>query len=280
MGTQSEFLINGTPLVLELDMTALARERHISVNRRHCNAEYEVTLILQGSCQADVEDDRCILRAGQGVVIAPGRYHILQALPGEFERFCFRFILPRSELADCVRRQLLSHRFFDLTGEMMHLCRSILQTFDVTLPYWESLQFTLLKALLLYILRLLGLGDEDHLLKKSRFIPTRSYQIDRYIEAHLADSPSIKDLAQSMNLSCRQTMRVLQDTCGMSFREKLISARMDRAAWLLRTTQKPLDTIISEVGYSSQSAFHQAFRTHFRTTPLRYRKQFAPASRP
>ena len=280
MAKHTEFLINGTPLVLEVDMLSLARDRHTSVRRRHCNDGYELILILSGSGQMDIEDDRRMLQAGQGVMIAPGRYHILQDQPGDFDRFCFQCHLPKSPLADAIRQQVPSHLFFDFPPEAGRLCRELFRLHAQMQPYWETLQYTLLKALLLLLFQQLGLGDEEQRLQKLRYSPTRLHQIDRYIEANLDSSATIEELARSMNLSRRQTMRVLQETCGMGFREKLLNARMDRAAWLLRTTDRPLDEIVGLAGYSSHSAFHQAFRSHFGNTSLRYRKLHRNAAEP
>ena len=271
MSALSELHINGHPVVLDVDMISMCKLRHQATNRRHCNAEYEATIILRGSCHADVDNTQYTLQTGQAILIAPGRYHILTPLSADFDRFCFRFSLPTGALSKQVAKQLGSHRVYSITPEMEHLCHSIFGEFSAQSDYWEDVHFSLLKTLLLYTFRLLELGDPASD-RQSRFKPSRTHQIERYIEGNLAQTPSEEDLAQHLGLSRRQTARILQETYGIGFREKLLNARMDRAAWLLRTTQKPLSIIISEVGYSSQSAFFNAFRAHFHTTPLKYRK--------
>lgn len=271
MSSLSELNINGLPVVLDVDMTSMCTLRHQATNRRHCNAEFEATIILRGSCTADIDNTLHTLQAGQAVLIAPGRYHILTPTSSEFDRFTFRFSLPGGPPSKQLAAQLGSHRIYSITPEMEHLCHSIFGEFSAQSGYWEDVHFSLLKTLLLYTFRLLELGDPTNV-RQSRFTPSRTHQIERYIESNLAQTPSEEDLAQHLGLSRRQTARILQETYGIGFREKLLNARMDRAAWLLRTTQKPLSLIISEVGYSSQSAFFNAFRSFFHTTPLKYRK--------
>ena len=48
---------------------------------------------------------------------------------------------------------------------------------------------------------------------------------------------------------------------------------MDRAAWLLRTSDKKIDEIAEAIGYASEAAFYQAFRKYFHITPKKYRME-------
>jgi len=50
----------------------------------------------------------------------------------------------------------------------------------------------------------------------------------------------------------------------MTFQEKMTHAKMDRAAWLLRTSNKKIIEVAESVGYSSEAAFYQAFRKYIR----------------
>jgi transcriptional regulator GlxA family with amidase domain len=58
----------------------------------------------------------------------------------------------------------------------------------------------------------------------------------------------------------------------MNFSEKKHRARMDRAAWLLRTTDYSISKICEEVGYISENSFFKAFKKLYSTTPAKYRK--------
>ena len=90
----------------------------------------------------------------------------------------------------------------------------------------------------------------------------------------MAENVGAEKLAEQLHLSRRQLARVLQQTYGMGFREKLIRTRMDHASWLLRNTQLPVSHIVMKVGYASEAAFFQAFHSRFGTTPRQYRTRY------
>jgi transcriptional regulator GlxA family with amidase domain len=75
-----------------------------------------------------------------------------------------------------------------------------------------------------------------------------------------------------LNLSKRQLNRVLKKHYGMCFREKLCRARMDRAGWLLNTTEMSVSKICEEVGYLSETSFYKAFKRHYKMSPSKYRE--------
>ena len=112
-------------------------------------------------------------------------------------------------------------------------------------------------------------SDPPEALSEIQFI----ISIDDFFENNFAEPAGEELLAKELNLSRRQLDRVLRKYYGMGYRQKLIRARMDHAAWLLRTTDWHISRIAAFVGYTSDSAFFQVFRSHFGITPSRYRKQ-------
>ena len=54
--------------------------------------------------------------------------------------------------------------------------------------------------------------------------------------------------------------------------------RLQLAARLLHTTQKPVLHVAMDVGYDSEAAFNRAFKREFGLPPAQYRRQFAAAS--
>ena len=266
-------IVNNIPISVTAGMRWLYDTRDRALGRRHCNAQYEITLILKGTCVADVTEEQLVLKAGQAIIIPPGLFHYFKSQPGIFERFTFRFSLPESSLSRSIRTRLPRWHCFKVPAAVSDTCRELYRLYEQKDLYWQELYGNRLTALLLQVLRLLELGEDA----PERYIRApeddRASRIDRYIEDHLADDRGIDGLAEYMHLSRRQMVRVVQEIYGIGFREKLLYARMDRAAWLLRTTNRSVSSIVEAVGYSSQTAFQRTFRSFFQTTPQQYRKQ-------
>lgn len=82
---------------------------------------------------------------------------------------------------------------------------------------------------------------------------------------------NIKDLADRLNLSVRQTNRVVVNLYGVTFHQLLTQARLNRAAKLLKRTQMNMKSISEMVGYDSSTGFFLAFKKTFGVTPGEYR---------
>ena len=133
-------------------------------------------------------------------------------------------------------------------------------------------RFTLIVATIALLATLIGPGVILSIVRQPE--PAESYAYsDVFFEDHLTEGAYVEELAKELHLSRSQLNRFLKEQYGMSFREKLLQTRMDRASWLLRHTEKPVEEIAGEVGYRSESAFFQVFRKIFGQTPEKYRKQ-------
>ena len=245
--------------------------KHVWDSSRHNNADYELHVILRGACDLDVEDQPYVLRENQAVIIAPGQYHRPMHKPGEFERFSVSFSLTEGPLLASLRAAVPASRIYPVSAEILSLCRGIFYESAAGNPFRHEMIRAQLTQLLLNNFRLLSLNAEMRAGGTSASNSERTHLIDNFFEAHLADKAGEEELAAALHLSRRQLSRVLKENYGMGFREKLIRTRMDCAAWMLRCTDKRISEIASEVGYTSEAAFYQVFRTRFDMTPTEYR---------
>lgn len=241
---------------------------------RHSHADYEIHLILRGSCVVNVGQTQYNLQSSQALLIAPGQYHFLpQPLSGEFERFSLCFSMKKGPLLSALQAAVPASISFPISKELNTLCRSIFHESAAKNPFRYDMLHTLLSALMIHIFRGAGVSapnagfihgrDEDMLNK-----------IDTYIEKHATNHATAEHLAAELKISRRQLGRVLQQHYGKGFRELLIRSRMDSAQWLLKNTQKPVIQIAGELGYDSESAFYQQFRARFGMSPMQYRKSY------
>lgn len=102
---------------------------------------------------------------------------------------------------------------------------------------------------------------------------TPEFDIDSYIGRNYRDPDlSLEKLANKINLSTRQLNRIVKKKTSMTFRQYLITIRMQNAIHLLTESQLKVKDISEFIGYSSVHGFYAAFRKKFGCTPEEYRQ--------
>lgn len=245
-------------------------QRYHWIASRHCNAEYELHILLKGKVRMEVENTNLLLEARQGVLILPGQYHVPLEICEDMDRFVLRFTLSSGELADALQSEISSFKVFSLPMDMLQECLAIYREYNVLSAYRNEKIHALLTSFMVSVFRRLNLSPMAAPTLSSTEID-RTDIIDDFFDEHLKDRLGAEHLAKQLYLSERQLNRVIFRLYGMTFQEKMTKAKMDRAAWLLRTTDKKVDEIAEDVGYASEAAFYVAFRKYFQITPQKYR---------
>lgn len=96
----------------------------------------------------------------------------------------------------------------------------------------------------------------------------------RYVEPLGVD-----DLARAAGLSRAHFSRAFRAAFGESPHAYLLSRRLERAAALLRTTDRSVADICMAVGLQSVGSFTTSFKRSYGATPTQYRASFPPAAR-
>lgn len=101
---------------------------------------------------------------------------------------------------------------------------------------------------------------------------SRIYRIINYIYDHCKESIYLSDIAQIEFLSTAYLSRYIKNNAGLSFCELLSLARCDEAELLLINTQKSINEITIELGFSNRYHLCKNFKKWFGKTPSEYRK--------
>jgi AraC-like DNA-binding protein len=93
-----------------------------------------------------------------------------------------------------------------------------------------------------------------------------------HIKANLDGSIMIEDLADIAGLSVHHFARAFKQTVGMSPHRYIVQQRVEKAAQLLGTTNRPLSEIALEVGFADQSHLSRNFNRFTGSTPNAFRR--------
>lgn len=105
----------------------------------------------------------------------------------------------------------------------------------------------------------------------------RTDTVRSYVEDHLCEKLSATELAHRYGMSRYEFSRTFHDEHGVTYRDYLLSARLHRAAEMLRRTDAPVTEVAFCVGYHDLSHFDSQFRRHTGCSPSEFRQRHREA---
>jgi AraC-like DNA-binding protein len=99
------------------------------------------------------------------------------------------------------------------------------------------------------------------------------------VDARYFEPLSVADLARETGMSRAHFSREFKRTFGESPHAYVLTRRLERAASLLRNTDRPVTEVCLAVGWESLGSFGASFRRIYGVAPLAYRESFPPARR-
>lgn len=97
-------------------------------------------------------------------------------------------------------------------------------------------------------------------------------------DAHYAEPLTVADMAEAARLSPAHFSREFRAAFGETPHRYLLTRRLERAASLLRTTDRKVADICFLVGLESVGSFTTSFRRMYGQTPTTYRAAHPPAA--
>src|SRR6201991_1583463 len=97
-------------------------------------------------------------------------------------------------------------------------------------------------------------------------------------DARYAEPLGVEEMAAAAGLSRAHFSREFRRAFGESPHSYLLTRRMERAAALLRNTDRSVAEICLDVGLTSVGSFTTSFKRTYAMTPTEYRASFPPAA--
>lgn len=94
----------------------------------------------------------------------------------------------------------------------------------------------------------------------------------RYMNEHLFEPISVADAAAAVNLSASHFSRQFKRHTGYSPYEYIILRRLDKAKYMLTSTQLTVKEIAYQIGYNSEENFIHSFQKNVGISPSLFRK--------
>lgn len=95
----------------------------------------------------------------------------------------------------------------------------------------------------------------------------------KYVNRHYAEDITLKDICDALSCSRSSISHTFKKQTGKSFREYLISVRIQSAKSLLRYSKLSITEISHAVGFNDSNYFSFVFKSHTGENPCLYRKK-------
>lgn len=102
----------------------------------------------------------------------------------------------------------------------------------------------------------------------------RLSRVKAYIEEHIQEKISVKDLAELVHINDQYLMRIFKRETGQSILEYMTDRRIIIASSMLKDTDYSINFIADCVGCDNYSYFTKLFKKQTGFTPREYRGQF------
>ena len=94
-----------------------------------------------------------------------------------------------------------------------------------------------------------------------------------FIEHNYEKNIKVNDIANYIGISRSYLTNIFKKSINLSPQEYLVNYRFDKACSLLKTTNLPVSTIASQVGYDDPLTFSKVFKNFHKVSPTTYRTQ-------
>jgi len=99
------------------------------------------------------------------------------------------------------------------------------------------------------------------------------FKIEQILATTFTENINLTYISERLFLSERQASRIIKKAYNTSLSEIINDKKLSAAAILLKTTDKPISTIISELNFQTESYFFVLFKKKYGLSPRLYRKQ-------
>jgi len=288
--------LNDVPSYMEIPITMghvkaffyfnenLLLEKYTSSNP-HNHPDFEMHYIASGKDFHIAGHNEFLTQKGDMVVLHPNEYHFQRMGDSRenFSQYCVRFAIkpptsnatPQQKKAYTDIIKLLDS--IDILHDDTLSALPIFQTIKREISEKKNGYFHALQALCLMIFtimcRLAGANQTVFPAENLKNISYWRNRIEYFLHHRYMDNVKIKDLADAIKMSQRQTSRLLLREYGVNFVTKLTEARIMQAAYQLEYTDKSIEEISSACGFSNYSYFSTCFRKIIGIPPSEFRKQ-------
>ena len=236
---QKEFIIKRNEQALKVFIQNGFYPSTTLTPKLHKHNYSEVHIVANGSARFNAGENAYTLNSGSMIIVPKGVFHCFDSKDKETLHSAFQIDYKLNEIS-----------IYDIGN-------------DIALKYMEEVEKTNFSQDYSKISTYITLFC-DYFCKNEKFsaFPVADYGflICEFLATHYSENLHISDLAKVLNLSERQTERLVIKYTGNTFKNELAAVRINVAKKLLSSSKLSLTEISQYVGYQSYAGFWKSMQ--------------------
>ncbi len=246
-----------------------------TTNKHHCHDFLELSIVLDGSVDYVIGDQKTRIPEKTLLLFNPGVYHHESYETGMSAtqlHIGFRNLTLHGVPRDRFPFTSSIIKLTDFEAQFFDVCKAILLEKATAYPGYDLMIKALVMKLIVLILRDSATSQlETNALKLSYEAQEKQVMIEHiidYLEAHHDEEVSLSTLSQSLYMSPTYISRVFKEETGESPINYLIKIRLARAKALLKSNANvTVKEAANQVGYSDAFYFSKLFKKYYGKSP-------------
>ena len=230
----------------------------------HEHSFYEITFIVNGECEYEIENRRYAMKKGDALLIKPGEYHFkYKNVKTPISTYCLGFLPSAVENAGLAERIFEKCEFFSLDDGSP--ITEMLDAVKKKLKFSKSNASLFIKSVTEAII--LMLLDLD--LDEKKIPETKNRNVQKMIDYIKENLPSIKrveDISSALFFSDSYTRTLFKKEMNMGIMEYVRNKKVLLAHRKIRHGKKPSE-VYAECGFSNYTSFYRAYNAYLGHSP-------------
>lgn len=185
---------------------------------------------------------------------------------------CRYLFINRQYMMDLVEHDPLINQVYEIqsTLKLSILINKIIENMHYKTPS----QLLLYNAHLLYLIHYLIENNRIVYLGKVKKKPELLDDILAYLDNNFTNQISLQGVADEFGITPQYVSRLFRERIGFTFKVFIDRLRIDKARYLIVSTDQKIYDISYECGYMSQKSFIRAFKSVVNESPQSYRQKY------
>ena len=218
---------------------------------KHMHYFYELVYFIQGDVDYTIEDETRHLESGDIAFIKPGQFHFATVNRKKiYERYVVKF--PEEALPPFLLERVKElEKFYPVCSTQEYLFKQL----DYVYEHYDGEEISLLflSKLEELLINLSKLGNQDTQEKDPRIS-----RITTYIEEHIKEKMTLKEIAQDLGYSESYLSAIFRDKMKISLMQYIRSKKVIAARTFIINGSKPQE-VSDFFGFSDYSTFYRSY---------------------